>query len=149
MHVHNNGIFDVKWSPSDNYIATASGDRTIAITDPNTSTSSALYHLIGHSHTTKCVTWDPKNNSLLASGGRDGSILLWDLRTRSGGNDGDRAPVVTILYAHEDIPGKATRRGRLSLTPKSITSLVYPQDSDHEIISSGAATGFVSRSRSL
>ncbi|KAL5527271.1 hypothetical protein ACEPAG_6062 [Sanghuangporus baumii] len=141
--IHANGIFDVKWSPSDNLIATASGDRTVAITDPSSSTDVALYHLVGHSHTAKCIAWDPRSNDLLVSGGRDGSICLWDLRAKRKGSNGYQRPVLNIPFAHEDVPGKAPRKGRVSLTPRSVTSLVYVPNSSHEIISSGAANGIL------
>lgn len=143
MHIHTNGIFDVKWSPSDNFIATASGDRTVTITDPSSSTGAVLYQLVGHSHTVKCVAWDPRSNDLLVSGGRDGSICLWDLRAKRRGSNVHQRPVLSIPFVHEDVPGKATRKGRVSLTPRSVTSLVYVPDSSHEIISSGASNGFV------
>ncbi|KAL5530610.1 hypothetical protein ACEPAF_6868 [Sanghuangporus sanghuang] len=143
LHIHANGVFDVKWSPSDHFIATASGDRTVTITDPSSSTGAALYQLVGHSHTAKCVAWDPRSNDLLVSGGRDGSICLWDLRAKRRGINVHQRPVLTIPFVHEDVPGKAPRKGRVSLTPRSVTSLVYVPDSSHEIISSGAANGIL------
>ncbi|EJD01031.1 WD40 repeat-like protein [Fomitiporia mediterranea MF3/22] len=150
LQIHNNGIFDVKWSPSDARIATASGDRTVAITDPNSSGGTALYSLNGgHFHTVKCVAWDPASNNLLVSGGRDGCIFLWDLRTSGAGNseqgesDGRWKPVLSFPYAHEVVPGKAAKRGRTSLAPKSVTSIAYLPDSSHEIVSSGSSDGIL------
>ncbi|KAH8113389.1 WD40 repeat-like protein [Phellopilus nigrolimitatus] len=150
LQVHNNGIFDIKWSPSDSLIATASGDRSIRITDPHSPAGTALHVLSGgHSSTVKCVAWDPSHNDLLVSGGRDGSICLWDLREskRGGLNQDDDAsgqkPVVTIPYAHETIAGKPAKRGRILLVPKSVTSVLYLPDSPNKIISGGSGDGIL------
>ncbi|KAI5120503.1 hypothetical protein M0805_000088 [Coniferiporia weirii] len=150
LKIHNNGIFDVKWSPSDSYIATASGDRSLCITDPRSSTGTAHHNLNGgHSSTVKCVAWDPLHTDLLASGGRDGCICLWDIRECSQNSssqddaEGRRKPVITIPYAHETRAGKSTRKGRVILAPKSVTSLAYTPGSPHEIISSGSGDGII------
>ncbi|THH09051.1 hypothetical protein EW145_g2286 [Phellinidium pouzarii] len=150
LQIHNNGIFDVKWSPSDSYVATASGDRSICITDPQSSTGTALHNLnAGHSSTVKCVTWDPLHNDLLASGGRDGCICLWDLRVGNqvahsqDEGDGRRKPVMSIPYAHEIVASKPTKKGRVVLAPRSVTSLAYLEDAPYEIISSGSGDGII------
>ncbi|KAE9385670.1 WD40 repeat-like protein [Gymnopus androsaceus JB14] len=78
LQPHASGIFDVKWSPSDSHLATCSGDRSARISCPNT--SQLLHTLNGHSASLKCVSWHPSNDSLLSTGGRDGTVCVWDLR---------------------------------------------------------------------
>lgn len=149
--VHGNGIFDVKWSPHDRFIATGSGDHSVRIINPSRSTSGPLYNLRGHTSTVKCVAWDPSHQDLLASAGRDGSICIWDLRERHKFEMNSREmeeettllPVLRMPYAHEPIVGKATKKGRTLLAPRSITSLVYSPSCSHEIISSGSYDGYV------
>lgn len=146
LEVHQNGIFDIKWSPCDTFIATASGDKTVRITDPRSSTRTSLHTLRSGHSTVKCVAWDPSHSNLLISGGRDGQISLWDLRDRrSGQAENDQTsslkPVLVIPCAHEAVPGKPSKKGRTVLAPKSVTSLVYLQGSEHQILSSGSADG--------
>ncbi|KZT72668.1 WD40 repeat-like protein [Daedalea quercina L-15889] len=162
---HANGIFDVKWSPSDALLATASGDHSVRISTlaPSVSSEDQVLHVLhGHAGTVKCVAWDPAyDGDVLCTGGRDGGICVWDLRvgerctstrrrTRSGAGeeaaeDGGLKPVMSIPGAHEDgKPSKA--RGRKSkVTPaaamRSITSLVYLEGNPHTLISSGSYDG--------
>lgn len=76
--IHENGIFDLQWSPDDTWLATCSGDHTTRITD--VTTGKTLHILRGHTSTVKTVIWDPQHASLLSTGGRDGGIRVWDLR---------------------------------------------------------------------
>ena len=108
--------------------------------------------LHGHASTVKCVAWDPSNSSLLATGGRDGAICLWDLRTEVGSlqdEDGDLSatkPTLTIHGAHEDIAIKSrprARRGKHQHVPRTVTALLYPESQPHGLVSSGSYDGQV------
>lgn len=115
------------------------------ITDPRSSDGKALHRLsTGHVSTVKCIAWDPTHNDLLVSGGRDGRICLWDLREQHREDEkqelGTKA-TLTISYAHEAVPGKPSKKGRMLLAPKSVTSLSYLPYSSNEVLSSGSADG--------
>lgn len=165
---HANGVFDIKWSPSDKLIATASGDHTVRISTPASSASSedqVLHVLHGHSGTVKCVAWDPAyDGEVLCTGGRDGGICVWDLRvgersgssrreTRSAAAAGDAEedsvlqPVISIPGAHEDGKPSKPRPRKSRPTPaaavRSVTSIVYANGSSHTLISSSSYDGCV------
>lgn len=129
---HHNGIFDVKWNLDDTLLATASADQSTRIT--SVATGVTLSTLRAHTSTVKCIEWDPTNLNLLATGGRDGTIHLWDLRT----DPTNWAPVASITGAHEEV-GSRKRQPVL----KSVTSLAYSDEAPHNLISSGTGDGFV------
>lgn len=149
LEIHDNGIFDIKWSPDDRVLATASGDNTIRISNPHAWRGESLQTLSEHSSTVKCLAWDPNHNELLASAGRDGCICLWDLRESRRQEDGMDVdddilkPTAKIVYAHEPIAGKPTKRGRTVLASRGVTSLVYSPTSSYEVISGGSGDGYV------
>ena len=140
---HSNAIFDLKWHPNDECVATASGDQSIVISSVRH--ENRLTTLAGHTHTVKCVAWDPENGNTLCSGGRDGSILVWDLRVgenrRTSTGHGELGPCLVIPQAHKDVGTRLTPNGRK--VARSITSLTYAIGKPHSIISSGAFDGYV------
>ena len=150
LQPHDNGVFDVQWSPSDTLLASASGDQTVRISTLASSTAAenrTLHVLHGHQSTVKCVTWDPSHDgTLLYSGGRDGSICLWDLRVgEQRRENGTLAPVLTISKAHESLAKSPKPKGRRMLTakepPKSITHLLYTDSHPYGIVSSSSFDG--------
>ena len=146
----------MKWSPSDNLLATASGDKSIRITSISSSGTNTLHVLRGHEATVKCVAWDPDHDgNVVCSGGREGSICLWDLRVgeaRAGADEvGALAPVLTIPKAHEGgvkTPKPKGRRGKLTaaVPVKSITHLLYTDSHPYGIISSSSFDGYAAYS---
>ncbi|PPQ63968.1 hypothetical protein CVT24_009091 [Panaeolus cyanescens] len=148
IQAHNNGIFNIKWSPDDSLIATCSGDQTIRMSCPRTGT---ITHVLkGHTSTVKCATWDPHHGSILASGGRDGTICIWDVRvgetsTRPNGEElCSVAPVITIQGAHEDSLKKTPRaRTKGTVTPRTITDVLYSELHANQLISSGSFDGIL------
>ncbi|TFY53510.1 hypothetical protein EVJ58_g9416 [Rhodofomes roseus] len=162
---HANGVFDIKWSPSDKLLATASGDHSVRISTlaPDVSPEDSILHVLhGHTGTVKCVAWNPAyDGEVLCTGGRDGGICVWDLRvgerrtstrrmTRSGaGYEAEESealqPVLSIPGAHED--GKLSKprgrkgKGMLAAAMRSITSLAYIPGCPHTLVSSGSYDG--------
>ena len=144
---HDNGIFDVKWNPSDTLLATCSGDKTTRISCPTT--GSLLNDLRGHTGTVKCAAWDPSHRDLLSTGGRDGTICIWDLRTSKRERTGDdedlsfASPAMIIRNAHgSDSKGKGRRKKTVPLA-KSVTSLLHLEGEPFRLISSGSSDGYV------
>ncbi|KAM6495599.1 WD40 repeat-like protein [Amanita muscaria] len=152
FHLHENGIFDVKWNISDTLLATSSADHSTRITCAETQKTTHI--LRGHTSTVKCIAWDPAHHDLLATGGRDGSICLWDLRVCNRGemnDEGDaqitRDPVTLIKGAHEaaHINGGRlnTRKGKKNPLPRTVTSLLYPETVPYSLVSGGAFDGIL------
>lgn len=87
---HSSAIFDIKWrglnegDPSSagaatTHILTGSGDRTIAFWDIERTDSAAYNIYQAHNGSVKSLSFYDQN--MFASGGRDGSVKFWDLRT--------------------------------------------------------------------
>ena len=140
---HCNAIFDLKWHPNDEYIATASGDQSIVVSSVRH--ENRLTTLAGHTQSVKCVAWEPESGNMLCSGGRDGSIFVWDLRVgenwRTSTGHGELGPCLIIPQAHKDVGTRFTPNGRK--VARSITSLTYVIGKSYSIISSGAFDGYV------
>ena len=99
QEVHDNAIFDVSFAPfSDIRVATASGNQTVKILDIEAPYDEAreLNRLSGPERSIKCVEFAPENPNLIATGSRDNTILVWDLREHSVTNK----PCVVIEGAH-------------------------------------------------
>ncbi|KAH9894342.1 WD40 repeat-like protein [Cubamyces lactineus] len=152
LQPHANGIFDVKWSPSDTLIATASGDHSIRITTLSSSVPSqerVLHTLRGHEGTVKTVAWDPsRDGDILCTGGRDGAICLWDLRVGERSVRDEIVSVLSIPKAHdlERKPARSrTSRGKVVAgTPlPAITHLLYTDTHPHGVVSSCSSDGIL------
>ncbi|KAF8165013.1 WD40 repeat-like protein [Crassisporium funariophilum] len=147
IQAHTNGIFDVKWSLDDRNLATSSGDQSTRISCATTGTMTHV--LRGHSGTVKCAAWDPTHSSLLATGGRDGAICLWDLRVGEQQQAGEVvgiSPVMTIYGAHEDTLAKGkprARRGKQVASTRAVTNVLYPDSQPYGLVSSGSFDGIL------
>ncbi|CAK9437905.1 uncharacterized protein LODBEIA_P22830 [Lodderomyces beijingensis] len=82
MPVHNfnvnNRVYSIDVNGRKSLIATASDQPFVRILDMK-STSSA-HTLKGHKNKTLVVKWHPINENLLATGGYDGEVRIWDIR---------------------------------------------------------------------
>ncbi|KAF8528884.1 WD40-repeat-containing domain protein, partial [Hysterangium stoloniferum] len=138
--IHQNAILDVKWGVDDQYIGTASGDKTARVT--SVTTQQCLAVLAHHTNSVKTLDWDPCHPDILSTGGRDGSICVWDVRDSRRGDAGadTLSPVITISRAHWESPcGKNAKNvSDLHLT---VTSIVYIPNMPRQLISGGSYDG--------
>src|SRR5258707_335982 len=75
---HSGRVLSVALSPDGGLLASASGDHTIKLWDPQT--GEHLRTLEGHSESVSSVAFSP-DGGLLASASRDDTIKLWDPQT--------------------------------------------------------------------
>lgn len=147
LQPHDNGVFDIKWNSSDTLLATGSGDRTARVSDSET--GGILQTLRGHYSTIKCLAWDPNHRDLLSTGGRDGLVYIWDLRVgenRLGQEPSGLGPVLSISAVHEDVSPNGKRKvpkGKNASAPRTVTSLLYSDANQYQLISSGSSDGCV------
>uniref|UniRef100_A0A7I4AZV3 Denticleless protein homolog n=1 Tax=Physcomitrium patens TaxID=3218 RepID=A0A7I4AZV3_PHYPA len=138
---HTNAIFDVSWIQDDTRILTASGDQTVRLWDVES--HKALGVMRGHSGSVKSLCAHPSNAEIFASGSRDGSIALWDLRTSttiSGTEVTHYRPVSCVTDTHLAPRSKNVRRRKGATY--SVTGVLYQQD-ERILATSGAADGVV------
>jgi WD40 repeat protein len=69
-------VIDLAWSGDGALLAAAAGCGPIAIFDREKGTKH--HDLPGHEDGTNAISWAPGRTSLLASGGQDGCVKLWD-----------------------------------------------------------------------
>ncbi|KAI3403973.2 hypothetical protein KGF56_003240 [Candida oxycetoniae] len=74
----NNRVYSIDVCGETSLIATASDQPMVRILDIK-STSSA-HTLKGHKGKTLCAKWHPINPNILATGGYDGEVKIWDIR---------------------------------------------------------------------
>ncbi|XP_055619864.1 protein lethal(2)denticleless [Toxorhynchites rutilus septentrionalis] len=146
---HMNVIFDIEWMPGNMKLVSASGDHTARLWTLTESqlVSSQIFN--GHSRSVKTASFRRTDPAVFATGGRDGVIILWDIRAQLGSNMAPRADNC-IFSGHAGGPRTpSTHRRRTRTTPKipphgcssSITGLVF-QD-DNTLISCGAGDGVI------
>ena len=142
-HAHRNALFDSAWTPHDNRIVTASGDQTCRLWDLNRQGHPELVQVFhGHGGSVKSVSCRPGDRHVFASGGRDGSVNVWD--TRAG------ASVVRIDGAHRlaNEASSKRKRGELSRASanspaQSVSSVVFLQDAANSLATAGATDGAI------
>lgn len=134
-------------------LISASGDHTARLWDVSESKLVSIREFCGHTRSVKVATFRTNDCSVFATGGRDGAILIWDLRSSSNANADMIQKVDNRIYsAHVgNAPTTpSTRRGRTrSGTPKlppnvsnsSVTGLVFQKE--NTLISCGPGDGVI------
>ena len=125
---HSNAVMDVAFSSDDYLLATASGDQTARIIDVYTRQTICI--MSGHTSTVKQVSFQPGDNNIITTSGRDGSVQIWDMRC---GGHGSVASLRTEFARNADNGGNEPRvhyakhcvpmgRFHRSTTPTPMTS---------------------------
>lgn len=112
--LHDDGILDVDFG-SDNWIATASVDKTLKVlrypsssavttssTDPYTGPT---FTATGHSSSVNSVRWSSLVPGLLASGSDDSSLRLWKLSSESLSNPNEASNTSSQLETFKTLSG--------------------------------------------
>lgn len=133
-------------------LVSASGDHTARLWDVTESKLINIREFCGHTRSVKVATFRKNDCSVFATGGRDGAILIWDLRSNTSGEIIQKVDN-RIYSAHvgnaPTTPSSGRRRGTRNMTPKlptnvsnsSVTGLVF-QD-EHTLISCGPGDGVI------
>lgn len=132
-------------------LVSASGDHTARLWDVSESKLLMIREFCGHTRSVKVVTFRKNDCSVFATGGRDGAVLIWDLRSSANGDVIQKAD--NKIYSAHVGNGPTTpstrRRGTRNTTPKlppnvsnsSVTGLVF-QD-ENTLISCGPGDGVI------
>lgn len=148
---HFNAVFDIAWMPYHLKLVSASGDHTARLWDVSESKLLSIREFCGHTRSVKVVTFRKNDCSVFATGGRDGAVLIWDLRSSANGDIIQKAD--NRIYSAHVGNGPTTpstrRRGTRNTTPKlppnvsnsSVTGLVF-QD-ENTLISCGPGDGVI------
>lgn len=146
---HFNAVFDLEWMPDQMKLVSVSGDHTAKLWELTESKLVETRAFTGHYRSVKTAAFCKTDSAVFATGGRDGSILIWDTRATLNLDLMPRADNC-ILSGHAGGPGTPlSHRKKTRHTPKlnpnvsssSITGLVF-QD-DHTLISCGAGDGLI------
>ncbi|KAL4399380.1 proteasome-mediated ubiquitin-dependent protein catabolic protein [Malassezia pachydermatis] len=75
----NGSVFAMAWRPDDRVIALGGSDYTVSLWDLQHEICVRAYD--AHQGSPRALAWDPfSDGTIVTSGGRDGSIYVWDLR---------------------------------------------------------------------
>lgn len=83
---HTDSVEDLQWSPSEPTVfASCSADKSVRVWDIRVKDRKSVIGVAGaHESDVNVISWNLKTNYLLASGGDEGGIKVWDLRNFKG-----------------------------------------------------------------
>ncbi|VDO44346.1 unnamed protein product [Haemonchus placei] len=134
---HNATVMDVIGVPSNpNQLLSISGDTTARLWDLQRHDSVLFF---GHEMSVRSACFAPQSSQVFATGGRDGQIRLWDVRTSSLQQQGQFLKKAVNVYKNAHLmkdhrsPSRRRSVSRLSsrfekVEPPSVTSLLYAND---------------------
>eukprot|EP00560_Eucampia_antarctica_P003560 CAMPEP_0197837014 /NCGR_PEP_ID=MMETSP1437-20131217/30816_1 /TAXON_ID=49252 ORGANISM="Eucampia antarctica, Strain CCMP1452" /NCGR_SAMPLE_ID=MMETSP1437 /ASSEMBLY_ACC=CAM_ASM_001096 /LENGTH=507 /DNA_ID=CAMNT_0043443683 /DNA_START=176 /DNA_END=1699 /DNA_ORIENTATION=+ len=94
LYGHKNTVTKIAWNDNGNWLLTASRDQLIKVYDIRAMRE--LCSLKGHHKEVTSIAWHPVFESVLASGGMDGTLLYWNI-----GPKGSEEPVARVPFAHD------------------------------------------------
>jgi len=94
LYGHKNTVTKVAWNDNGNWLLTASRDQLIKLYDIRA--MKELCSLRGHNKEVTSIAWHPLFESVLASGGMDGTLLYWNV-----GAKGSEDPSARVPFAHD------------------------------------------------
>ncbi|KAF7230729.1 denticleless protein homolog [Nothobranchius furzeri] len=145
---HENAVFDIAWVPGEPQLVTAAGDQMARLWDVKS--GELLGSFKGHLCSLKSVAFAPGEKAVFCTGGRDGNIMVWDIRCSQ--KDGFYKQVKQISGAHNKAelhPPPKWKKRRSSIrgmapsvdTQQSVTVVLFRDQ--HTLISSGAVDGVI------
>jgi WD40 repeat protein len=157
FQVHPNAIMDIAFSSDDFLLASASGDQTTRLVDMHT--QQVVCILSGHTSSVKRVRFNPREDRLITTSSRDGTVQVWDLRCSGNSSvqslrasfehqvdaDGYTAPATRYSTAKLDVAvgHRFTTRQQIVDTSRkepSITTFEHmPHGREHLIITASDA----------
>ncbi|KAF2808993.1 Lethal(2)denticleless protein [Mytilinidion resinicola] len=151
VRLHNNAVMDLAFSSDDLLLATASGDQSAQIMD--VCTQKCVHVLAKHTSSVKQVCFQPGDDKVIATSGRDGTVQIWDLRC-SGSSDvltstyDDNAPFASTIRTIAGAHANNVFAGGASMTSgaKSFRDSGKKEPSSRDI--SVTALAFLPRGRS-
>ncbi|XP_060773875.1 denticleless protein homolog [Neoarius graeffei] len=144
---HDNAVFDIAWVPGANSLVTASGDQTARLWD--VISGELLGSFKGHQCSLKSVAFPKQEKAVFCTGGRDGNIMLWDMRCSK--KDGFYRQMKQISGAHMKMVRNTpqTKKKRVpsrGMAPsvdsqRGVTAVLFRDE--NTLISSGAVDGMI------
>ena len=122
VQANGHAIYDLKWACDDSFIASASADSTVCLTSLTDSRLQPMLMLQSTSvSNVKSIACHPLHSNLLASGSRDGTLRVWDTRSRKAFMQGRLGPELPQALAAEYIsPARS-----ISSTPQNSPNGVH------------------------
>ena len=99
-----------------NLLIASSTDRTITLYDTRTLSKSPAIGFIAQANTPSCLTPSPVNTHHFASGGYDGVVRIWDLRSvRTTGVSAEVNGTPSVAVASFKVPEKEGKGGDIKV----------------------------------
>jgi len=141
---HENAIFDIAWSLDDKKLITAGGDQTALLWDIET--NKCLSGFQGHVSSIKSIVFHNTNPFICASGAREGSIMIWDLRcTGTVNENGDyiHKPANIIRNAHVPVTSNFLKKKKDKTNQHIGVAAVHFLNKPGYLASAGTADGLI------